>query len=444
MVVMSRERKFGNIPGGNYLEIEWDGTPTLKGDATVWDDERTPVSATVEAGSVPPTWAQFKNDGAGGDGYALEFRDSNNETVRIPSNSALTFNVNGGAVDIPFSFGFLMRIPLGYSGGHVIAKQGNYWRLDLRSNGRLRFRTSSGVNFTTPSGTLTPGVIHCIVVNVDATQSGTDVDIYVDNMIVPVDSGSDGNKLQDANNPVYIASNNNSSHADCDIDELRFWDDILSESDRQSFYNNGSFTETSIATEICGYHFNEGSGTTADNFEGTAALDIDFTATSNDPDWITGFINTASRGVNLYFFDPDNAQELQFQVQTSHAKKVGSSLFAHIHFVVKNSGGVGEFPRFGIEYTWTGINQAFGNTITIYGNSVVGGDTSLTADKHYVMNLGEIDGSGITGVSSMLCGRIFRDASNVNDDYPDFVGLLEVDFHYEIDTLGGSREEFNK
>jgi hypothetical protein len=42
----------------------------------------------------------------------------------------------------------------------------------------------------------------------------------------------------------------------------------------------------------------------------------------------------------------------------------------------------------------------------------------------------------------MLVCRLFRDAAGVGgtDDYDDDAGLLEIDFHYEIDTIGSRTE----
>ena len=53
--------------------------------------------------------------------------------------------------------------------------------------------------------------------------------------------------------------------------------------------------------------------------------------------------------------------------------------------------------------------------------------------------------SAIDGVSAMLIGRVFRDATGAGgtDDYGADAILLEIDFHYEIDGFG-SRDEYIK
>jgi hypothetical protein len=43
----------------------------------------------------------------------------------------------------------------------------------------------------------------------------------------------------------------------------------------------------------------------------------------------------------------------------------------------------------------------------------------------------------------MLCCRIFRNSSDATDDLAQSAFGFEVDFHYEVDTMG-SRQEFIK
>lgn len=53
--------------------------------------------------------------------------------------------------------------------------------------------------------------------------------------------------------------------------------------------------------------------------------------------------------------------------------------------------------------------------------------------------------TGVNTVSSMLACRLFRDATGAGgtDDLDNDAGVLEFDFHYEIDTMG-SRSEYLK
>jgi hypothetical protein len=42
--------------------------------------------------------------------------------------------------------------------------------------------------------------------------------------------------------------------------------------------------------------------------------------------------------------------------------------------------------------------------------------------------------------SSMLVCRIYRDSTSVEDSFVDFAALLEVDFHYQINSFGSALE----
>jgi hypothetical protein len=69
--------------------------------------------------------------------------------------------------------------------------------------------------------------------------------------------------------------------------------------------------------------------------------------------------------------------------------------------------------------------------------------TDSTDRKHHkAVNATGIDGTGKT-LSSMIICRLYRDVSDANDTYASDAFLLEIDFHYEIDTVG-SRTELTK
>jgi len=166
---------------------------------------------------------------------------------------------------------------------------------------------------------------------------------------------------------------------------------------------------------------------------------------SKVPDFEKAFASGVSQGVFTYFFSPTSEEELYFPLQIPHCWKQDTDLCAHVHWFPKVSGSNGHKVSWGLEYTWADIGEKFGNTTTIYGNQhVPTGDTILEAGKHYLTELGTINGSGHT-LSSMLLCRIFRDATDAGavDSYTNDAGLLEIDFHIQIDRPG-SREEYIK
>lgn len=153
---------------------------------------------------------------------------------------------------------------------------------------------------------------------------------------------------------------------------------------------------------------------------------------------------SGSRGVFVEWFDFNSEEELFFTAQTPHGWKEGSVLRPHIHWTPKTNGGAGQKVSWGLEYTWVDRGQETGNTVIAYNNNTIQGDSVLLANKHYTTELGDISGVGYSIFSMLIC-RIFRDAAGTGetDDYGSDAGLLEVDFHYEIDTVG-SRVAWSK
>jgi hypothetical protein len=143
---------------------------------------------------------------------------------------------------------------------------------------------------------------------------------------------------------------------------------------------------------------------------------------------------SSSQGVFTYFFSNIQEQELYFSFQIPHSYRLKTDLDAHIHWspIVTNTGTV----QWGLEYTIIDINGNFSLTNIIRGNTVISVDSQY---KHIYTDIGNITGSGITGVSAMLLGRVFRDIA-APDDFEASVGLLEIDFHYQSDTRGSIKE----
>lgn len=143
---------------------------------------------------------------------------------------------------------------------------------------------------------------------------------------------------------------------------------------------------------------------------------------------------SGSTGVFTYMFSASTEEELFFSAQFSHTKKNGTDIVPHVHWspTNTNTGTV----RWGLEYTWADINGNLGNTTIIYAEDAGSG----TADDHLIAGFSAITGSGITGVSSMIVCRIFRDAGHANDTYNADSAMLEVDFHFEVDTMGSRQE----
>jgi hypothetical protein len=161
---------------------------------------------------------------------------------------------------------------------------------------------------------------------------------------------------------------------------------------------------------------------------------------SNTPQW--GAFKT---GLQLLWFDPTTMEQVFFVVQMPHGYRLKTDLRAHVHWVPAANGSANQKVSWGLEYSLSEIGDVFPTTSTIYGNEHIPADTSVVADKHYLTPLGIIAGGNITSVSAMLSGRLFRDATGAGatDDYTADAGLLEIDFHYQMDSLG-SRQIYIK
>lgn len=151
-----------------------------------------------------------------------------------------------------------------------------------------------------------------------------------------------------------------------------------------------------------------------------------------------------STGVFTDWFDASSVEQLYFEAQFPHDYIPGSDIHVHVHWVPSANGTAGQVVSWGIEYTWANIGTTYANTSIMYGNTHTPADANLVAGRHYITELGIISGVG-KGISSMLIGRIFRDATaaGATDSYTADAGLIEIDFHYLRDGLG-SRREYSK
>lgn len=158
---------------------------------------------------------------------------------------------------------------------------------------------------------------------------------------------------------------------------------------------------------------------------------------STDPTWVKVTDNGAgSVGVYALAFADGQSDEVFFAVQMPHGWKEGSNIEPHIHWYPDGNGGVDEKVSWGLEYTWVNRGAVIGSSTIIYANTAHI-DEDLVDKKHYRTNFSEISGTGKT-ISSMLICRLWRDGTGVGltDDYTNDAILLEVDFHYEMDTVG--------
>jgi hypothetical protein len=159
------------------------------------------------------------------------------------------------------------------------------------------------------------------------------------------------------------------------------------------------------------------------------------------PDFEPGFVGDASLYM-LAFNGISTVEEVHFALQLPHCWKEGSTIYPHVHFVPwsTNTGDTNaRVVRFSLDYTWASINGTFGSKgLFLMDSDPFVPNTSQW--KHLLAkNATGISGAGHT-ISSMLVCRLFRDGADSVDTYPQDVGFLQFDIHFEVDSLGSDAE----
>jgi hypothetical protein len=133
-----------------------------------------------------------------------------------------------------------------------------------------------------------------------------------------------------------------------------------------------------------------------------------------------------------YCFDASADEGLTFVVQFPHARKENTNLSPHVHWS-PSTGATGDVTWVLVCTATTDFTETFTGTQTITMTDAA----DEVANKHQY-----IDGTDIiatsSSVSAMVACSIYRDVDN-GDDYGADACLLEVDFHYAVDTPGGSK-----
>lgn len=166
----------------------------------------------------------------------------------------------------------------------------------------------------------------------------------------------------------------------------------------------------------------------------------------SEPDWDLFIGNTT-----LLWFEAGKSEDVVFTVQMPHKWKEGTVIMPHVHWTTGKNGS-GTAPgtkrvKWGFEYYWANVGDVFPtNTAIIYSNTVATpNEGSIALREHVITPLGSIVGTGNHNLSSMIVCRLFR----VNDEgeadfYDDWAGLLEIDFHYQVDSDGSNDEYIKK
>jgi len=159
---------------------------------------------------------------------------------------------------------------------------------------------------------------------------------------------------------------------------------------------------------------------------------------SSDPTLVT-YTPTGS-GIPVMLYEFAKTDVAYFVVQIPHNYKVGTDIYVHAHWTPGSRGSAesGKFVGWKVAYSWANINGTFSAmTVADLSDACDG-----VNDKHQMTPDVLIDGHTVAkGISSMLICYITRTDTGADDDWVSSTGgqmplLLEVDFHYQIDTIG--------
>jgi hypothetical protein len=143
--------------------------------------------------------------------------------------------------------------------------------------------------------------------------------------------------------------------------------------------------------------------------------------------------------MGLLFPSGDTSEIAYLIMQFDHEYKLGTDIYPHIHWQQMNSNAV----VWKFDYKWFDegdTTPAAWTTVTATGKAF----TYTSGNLAQIETFDAIDGSGISGVSSLFLAKVYRD--DVVDGGAGGSDALawEFDIHYEVDTPGGSHSQYSK
>lgn len=159
---------------------------------------------------------------------------------------------------------------------------------------------------------------------------------------------------------------------------------------------------------------------------------------ASDPSPVLYYPNGGGLGVQLYEFAVDDYA--CFTIQLPHSYKTGSDITAHVHWTPGGRGNEenGKTVGWKLDYTWANIDGTFADMQTLDLSDACDG----TDHKHQMTPEATIDGhTAAKGISSMLLCTIRRSDTGTDDTWVSTTTgelplILEVDFHFPMDTIG--------
>jgi hypothetical protein len=143
-------------------------------------------------------------------------------------------------------------------------------------------------------------------------------------------------------------------------------------------------------------------------------------------------------GVNSYLYQFAVNNLASFTVQIPHNYKIGEDIYVHLHWTPgpKGTAEKGKYVGWKINYSWAKIGGIFETMQTADLTDMCAGENH----KHQMTKDVRITGTD-KNISSMLICNVKRTDTGIDDDWVGSTSgnlplLLEIDFHYPVDTLG--------
>ena len=159
--------------------------------------------------------------------------------------------------------------------------------------------------------------------------------------------------------------------------------------------------------------------------------DLKFPAAGINP---PGQVSDPDRDITdgTWLYDKAATEVIMGQVQMPHSWKAGSNLHAHVHWSPTTAGTGDVLWR--LYYSIATIGSVFPAFSTLDVVAAAGGD-----DMHQLDEWAPI---GMVGhrVSCMIKWKLARIGGDALDDYDADAKLLELDFHYRINSIGSGTE----
>lgn len=210
------------------------------------------------------------------------------------------------------------------------------------------------------------------------------------------------------------------------------------------FYGDAEFHETVKMGSGTDHVLVDGSGNMS--FVGDATVWEDIRIVPNifdvpgltDPDIIS--YQPAGSGATFKVYAFAKGDEGFFTIQMPHSYKVGTTMYAHVHWTPGTRGNEenGNVVQWRLDYSFAAIDGNFPASQTLDLSDACDG----TDHKHQMSPTVAISGVGL-GISSQMFGRIYR-YNHVSDTWAgtgaNLPIFIEFDIHFEIDSVGSKTQ----